>query len=482
MDSYAATGLFLGCLMYGLRYTRQNRLADLAFYAISLGLLAGVKFYALGYAGLAGLGIVLLVAYRAGVRQSVLTASALLLGAALFGGYWYMRNAWVTGSPLYPKGFTPESDLMMRLYPAIGTSSFLGNGSPELAGLLVKAVWQMNGPVHVAALLAMPVSFFWLLATGWQRSRRHTCRGDGSRRVLLAALLAGTVVLLLVTPFAVEDEPGTLNQMLWHYCPVRYGLCFLSLAILCLSLVLQDVGRSIRKILTPGDCERAGPIRTQTFIRGARPGARAVAAVSLVPHVLMGIGAGVQFASPDQRLEIDWLASALIGINVVFGFTLLLLVRVLWPRGFGAAVPFLWVATLGAGAVGIERLAERWHKDHAAYYDHMLAPRVFSHLARNEEDGTRVCVLDRRCYPFFGSRRQFRVCQPMRISSSDWLLSYLRDQRAEIVIGRSREPISGWDCFRGFAECMARHPGAFRILNRGGERLAMYRVRLGASQ
>jgi hypothetical protein len=43
----------------------------------------------------------------------------------------------------------------------------------------------------------------------------------------MGLLLIGTGLALAVTPFAVEDQPGTLNHLRWGYGPVRYGLCLL---------------------------------------------------------------------------------------------------------------------------------------------------------------------------------------------------------------------------------------------------------------
>ena len=48
-----------------------------------------------------------------------------------------------------------------------------------------------------------------------------------------------------MTPFAVEDDPGTLNQLRWKYCPARYALCFLSLTIIGLAVVLNDLARGV---------------------------------------------------------------------------------------------------------------------------------------------------------------------------------------------------------------------------------------------
>ena len=52
-NDVASAALLVACASYGVRFSRWGRAADLLLYAIALGLLAGVKYYSLGYAGMA---------------------------------------------------------------------------------------------------------------------------------------------------------------------------------------------------------------------------------------------------------------------------------------------------------------------------------------------------------------------------------------------------------------------------------------------
>lgn len=236
-----------------------------------------MRYYALGYAFVAIVCAVLLLAFRRGLRATAQAAAAGLAGLTVFGGYWYIRNWLVTGSPLFPLGGTMASD-DAPFYPALWQSTFLGNGSPELFDLSLTAIWDMTGPVHWAAFvapargarLAAHIGFFLL----WDGSPDPSIPAkpsesdgsgdpsyvktmDGQRdtstaavenstpmgslatrswsgtRAILALATVAALAVLIVTPFAVEDDPGTLNQMHWKYCPVRYGLCLLSLVALC---------------------------------------------------------------------------------------------------------------------------------------------------------------------------------------------------------------------------------------------------------
>jgi len=137
-NDVAVAGFFIGAVGYGVRYARDPRPANLTLGAVCLGLLVGTKFYAAAYAGALWVIVVqLTVAVRG--RQGAAVATRWAVGAAVLGGYWYIRNTWVTGSPLYPKGLDPTSDPILQVQPHFYTSSFLGDGRPELLPLALRA-------------------------------------------------------------------------------------------------------------------------------------------------------------------------------------------------------------------------------------------------------------------------------------------------------------------------------------------------------
>jgi hypothetical protein len=458
-NDVAAAGLFLAALAYSVRYARQRRPADLAFAAVSVGLLAGVKFYALGYAALAGAVLVLLAAGSGGVGRALKAAGVVLAATAVWGGYWYVRNTVLTDSPLYPKGLTAESDVLSQLYPDVAHTSFLGNGRPELVGLTLTAVWRMTGPCQVAALVAAPLVLAWLAVAGWRRRREPARPGEGLARVGLAVALAGAVALWLVTPFAVEDEPGTLNQMHWHYCPVRYGLCFLSVAALGLAVLLQD------------GCGALGLL----VGHGRRWRIALAHGLGYAPHLLLATAALIQLGWPEERLQLDVVNSLLVAGNLVLLAAIFGLCVGLWPRRRWAVGGASLLAALASAGLGCDALSRRWHAGFVAYYDALLADTALSELTQTGVDPQRVCVLDHRCYPFFGSARQFWVCQPLYISSPCSLCRYLRDQHVTVVVVARRRSSVGWQVFLGFDECRAQQSGAFRLCH-AGPRLSLYKL------
>lgn len=240
-NDIAAVALFAAAMSYVLRHVRHGPAADAILAATSIGLLAGVKYYAFGYAVVAALTWVGCrwagTGYRAAARAGVL---AIAVGGT-FGGYWYARNVIVSGTPLFPKG-VGRSDVLSNWRPQ-GTweSTLLGNGSPEVFPLLLRAVYEHSGPAVYGALLLTPAASLYLLFGGIGGRRSDL---DLSRFGLAAALL-GSGLVWGVIPFAVEIRPGTLHFLRGGYLPIRFGLCELLLCVIAIGVPLGDIYRSL---------------------------------------------------------------------------------------------------------------------------------------------------------------------------------------------------------------------------------------------
>jgi hypothetical protein len=416
-NDVAVAALFLACLAYALRYAERGRVADLIFGVVSLGLQAGVKYYALGYAAIAATAAALLITRRRGGRVAASAAILGLLGVLTFGGYWYVRNWVASGSPLYPLGLTAASDGLGEVYPgSLWSTTLLGNGRPELPELAMKAVWGMTGPCHLAAVLGLPATITWLVVSGLRRARQPGGRSEGAARLVLTVVTTGSGLVLLVTPFAVEDAPGTLNQLCWKYCPVRYGMCFLSLAVLALVVVLDDISRLARTV-------GAGLVRYMSprgSNCGEKPGRTEVVTCWLfgaVVPVVFAVGLAAQCVELVRAAKLEWVDSLLIAVNLLLiRFNISFLAswhgRYRWLLVSG--VSLIWI--LGV-VVGVEHLSQRWHQGFVPFCDRMQGGGVFEYTARDNPPDTTICVLDLRPYPFFGSARQFRACQPISMRS-----------------------------------------------------------------
>jgi hypothetical protein len=451
-NDVAVAALFLATFACGVRFARRGRATDLVVGGLGLGLLAGVKYYALGYAAAVwGVTVVLVMAVR-GWRDGLRLAAVWVAGGLLCGGYWYVRNTLVSGSPLFPLGTRPENDVQAELYPELWKTTFAGNGSAKLWPLTWKAVWKMVGPYAFVACWMLPAVLGWFAASGWW-CRRNGKRTTGAIRWAFVALAAASLLVLAVTPFAVEDVPGTLNQVHWGYCPMRYGLCVTSMALLgamtLLHHVLRVVGRSVSS--------RAG--------------------------VLLAVGAMAQamiwpYAQSSPVTDPTETGLCTLNLLLVVGFLRLIGLAEL-PRSVRLGV---FAAILAGAAWAGNELAERWHDGFLPHYGRFS---LLKRLHEQEEAGpepVRPCVLNHQVYPFFGSRRQFRVCQPVHVPSYRSLEQYLRRRRATVLVVEAiDEPApNSLNRYRWGYRWASEHPDVFvPLARRAGQML--FRVQFPAS-
>ncbi len=433
-NDIAVAALFFACTTYGLRYIRHRTLANLILAAVTFGLLAGIKYYAVGYAVVIWTGLSLCAWRQNGGRVGLRVVLAGALGALTFCGYWYGRNAWLTGSPLYPLTPARGPDALSNFYPNTWRSTFLGSGRPEVIPLALTAVWKMAGPCHLLALLAVPITLCWLLGTGLFRRAHPEERLEAAGRWLLAFLTAGAGAVLLVTPWAIETEPDTLNQLRWSYLPVRFGQCFLGLAILALGVVLSDLKKGLHRLAAwsqavqdpQATCYRWN---AKFFLR---------LCPALLPSLFAGF-IGWQITrlvqDPFFRTHYSSLDVMLLMLNGVIAGLLVcfpswFIMTPLFRLGIGM---ILLIAASAGLAWGGDALAEKWHADFSRHYNNMFSTRIFTDLTQRDPSTTRLCAMDYRYYPFFGSRRQYRLCRPMKAYSYPWLADYLLDQQVNVI-------------------------------------------------
>ncbi len=422
-NDVAVAAFFLGGLAFALRYFQSGQFADACLFGVCFGLLCGVKYFALGYAAvLLGMwGLLCLFRWsQLWFERSIengehgsadtwqefvfhqITAAALSL---VFGGYWYLRNWWMTGYPLYPKGSPDMSERI--LYEDLSKTTILGNGDPAIPDLLIEAVWEMAGPLHLAAMATIPammISAGLMLLFAFRRRKVDERRATEFRsRFAQTVFIAGVIgcgCVWVIIPMLVEDQPGTLNHLRWGYGPVRYGLTFLSMSMIAIFVVGQCL---------VGKLGQRGNAVLAVIVGGI-----------LVSQLVMLVTRAVRF---------DLVAAGLIGANV--GLTALL-IRVVSLRVHQSKVVLVFLAfILIPGAVFF--LSQRWHEGFAKHFDHYDNTNAYSQI---KETSHRIMVLSNRVYPFFGSRRQNDVLQPMLYYGVDAVTHSCEAFGADIVATR----------------------------------------------
>lgn len=417
-NDLTVAALTICSLAFGLRYLRLADRGSLLGWAASIGLCAGVKFYALGYVGVVGLVILFTATRKWGWRVAAQLGAAACAGVALLAGYWYVRNWGMTGSPLYPMEFGQDGqDQLSHLYPNPWRSTLFGNGDPSVPRLAFTAIWKMGGPVPLLALGLVPLSITWLLFRG--------SRPDRLARQALAMAMVGSLGIWLVTPFSVECQWGELDQLKYERTPVRYGLTALSF------LTIAAVGSAMML----GDRLR----KTEWVIGG-------LGAILLIQFAIVVV-------NPDRGLtpevmrgfQINVVDTALITANLLILWWVGKTIHSLWPRwGPWGLTTILLLSTVA----GVGYMAHHWDKTYADYYDTLFADKIVSYLEKADPSlGTRICVLDDRPYPFFGKDRRFEVVTPLALESPESLWDFLQHSQAEWLVTRTPEtpfPTNVW--------------------------------------
>ncbi len=462
-NDVAVAACFFAALVYVVRYLQSPNRGDLVLGAISAGLLAGVKFYALGYAVLVGGAWLLAAAWRHGLRNAYRVFLAGVAGVLLFGGYWYLRNLVMTGSPVYPSMPFAATDVLRQIYPDVRHTSFAGNRRPELLGLFLAAIWGIMGHGPLVGFVLVPVSLVWLAAsTGCFAFSRQKDELAGTR-LFLAMVLAGSGVLLAITPFAVEDDPGTLNQLHWQYCPIRYGLCLLNASTLAALLVVQQSCAFINRLPA-----RPTAAKKRCFIYHA-------------PHQALPLGvagtAFVQLFFAITRSGLSWIDDVQFAVNLLLDAAILLAVGSLASRLRSLLLEIVLVLGFSGCMWSCIYLAQRWHDGFAGYYDRFFGTTNFSYLGQRNPPAGKLCVLEHRPYAFFGSRRNYRICQPMYVASPEYLLRFLRVQNVSVVAARYGAPEGAAKTFQAVAECLERFPDRFFPITDPSRGMALFWVR-----
>lgn len=448
-NDLAVAGLYLATLLYGVRYWQSARRADLVWASLAFGLLAGIKYYALGYAAVAGLALLLLLLLSGRKRDAANALAAGLLGAAALGAYWYARNAWWTGTPLFPLGFVGESDVWRQMRPASHTSMLLYSGRREVWPLLWEAISGQAGPVHLVSVTLLPCAFMVLAVSVWMTALPR----ERIVRLMLLIVISLSIVVFLHTPNVVETQLGMLNMLKSKYHPVRLGLCTFSIAVLGLAVVTSDVLTAVRsKWAAVGRKLGRAHLWRAVVLQWL-----AVGIVLLLWTILTAwqvIGQIVRHVTLDI---------ALLALNMALAGLLVYLVATT-PGRVGRLIAAVGAMVIvGLLVWGSRAIAVRWHDQFTSHFDARQGNGVFEELFRFDQQDERICVCDYRYYPFLGSHRQFDVCRPLWLPDKAFFFRYLDEQHCTLTVINS----SGLDTqgrYVGAPHWIAAHADVFVLL------------------
>lgn len=210
---------FAGGLLFLLRHARTGQRADLVLAGTGLGLAFGARWYGISsvVAVVFVWALARVVARRGAglVARQVAAVTALVLAA---GGYWLLRNALLTGNPVYPVDVSPFGLTIFGAPPnvfaeGLGASIFDRIGLPGLFSDYVFPEYRarLGAP---AAVLGLGVLLTFAIGL-------RNLRGGPARRGSLVALTLATGAVVLagvygITPasaqgFADAPIPGFIG-------------------------------------------------------------------------------------------------------------------------------------------------------------------------------------------------------------------------------------------------------------------------------
>ncbi len=461
-NDVAVAAFFLSSLFYGIRFISNRQFADLMISGIAFGLLSGVKYYALGYSCLL-LFVFLLFSLRKYWTAIPLILAVFALSFSTLAAYWYIRNYFASGLILYPFSFLPDLDLSRKAYPGLSSSSIRGNAFAEILPLYLAAVLKIVGPFYFLSVLLFPVIGL-LALLGLGHSRRTKAAA-----LYRLVLQFGALGVFVITPFAVEDEPGTLNQMRLGYCPVRYSLPFLLLSYLNACCILR-VGLYAAYGFVRRRCQsRAGPSRSEE-----KGWLRIIWAVAFcISPVLGGCiqGAKVYLFEREELVAAAGLCAVL--------WLMIFLLRIFQASSARPVSPVSCFSVLGFSAVFCFFFSIRgydWEEDFVRHYQNSCGVGITRYIYNNKNAGLKIGVFAYQEYGYYcGSRKVFLI-QPYYLADEVAFVAYLIENKIGLCIGSPNGAYLEGSPFRVASRVLKKFPFLFSPLTLDRRALILYRV------
>lgn len=418
--------LFIAAVLFSLRYITIQDKGSLLLVGACLGLLAGIKYYALGYVAVIGFACTMTVWRFSGVLSAMKLMSVIGLCVLLLGSYWYLRNLVIGGSPIYPKGISllGMSAPWDTIRPRLSSSSLMFGSSLRVWKLLLWAWLVQSGPLITASLLlAVPTAMFVPFAgrrTSECEPSRHS-EIDASSLLetsktscFLSVCALGTLMVYVVTPNVVETQPSSLNMLRSQYHSVRFGFPAGVFAAIYVAYAIHLCFRRVGSMFW--------------LVRAA---AMILSAVTLLWILAPQYGwqdefqlLGINVWSPDKR-DMHWIEVLLLTLNICIWVFLVVGLRKRWNR------PYI-MTMIAFSAVSLV-LSTRWHSTFDDHFSRILDTEIYKSV-RTLAGAAPICVCEYRYYPALGPTREFDVHRPLFFASETHFWEYLVDRDIEWVV------------------------------------------------
>ena len=181
--------LLIAALAFGHEYRSSRRRLDAAAAGLSLGLACGVKFVTLAYLPLVILPVLsAFIARRDGRAFLAFSLTGLLAGAP-----WYVRNAWLTGNPLFPMDVSLFGHAILR-------------GAYTRQSLMASALHVRGGWAVVAVATHAVGLWFSVVCIAGIVAGLFYCRRRAEWRSLAWIAPVGLAWHFLVVPYSSQDR------------------------------------------------------------------------------------------------------------------------------------------------------------------------------------------------------------------------------------------------------------------------------------
>lgn len=372
------------------------------FSGLLIGLAAGVKVSLAPVALVVLIWTVLTQERGERLRRGLRLGGIFLLGVVATGSYWYVRNLWLTGNPLFPAEFGPiDGPFHSHAQDRTKLISWLTtyHASPgEWVRAIGVAIWWPIG-AFLLAVIGLARGAAYLI-----RQRRTILEAD--KRTLLLLLLLAVILLALFpwTPFSgTADAPDAELKILPRYLILPFAA---GIVLFCVLAARKHpaTGRYDLASSPPTRAERdRGIVWLFVFL--------VLFSCPWGPHPLRSIAASTDWGS-------GYVAEAIPALVFLLGGAIALAAWNHWPVGgpWRRAKGF-WLAVLGPVLIvlcAISGLKQRM-TDQMLYRYEDQEPRVGAFWRELERlpAGGRIAFFGPRSYQYyalFGRGYQLRPC------------------------------------------------------------------------